>query len=319
MHAIVTGGLGFIGSHTVEALLGAGWDVTIVDNLSSNVVDHHHFRNDARIVRSTVQAAFAGLRTADLVIHLASIVGPLRVAQYSGDIEAEILQDTRTVLDYCLKFGVRLLFGSSSDVYACAGWLREEDEIRSWGTTTPRAAYASGKHKSEQLIAQHCTKAGLPYTCVRFFNVAGPRQSGKGGFVIPRFIASALHGTPLQVHGSGRQLRTFLHSREAATALKLLAEATTPPPILNIGNPKNVLRIIDLARLVVHILRSSSPIVSVDPAVCYGARFDDGFEKLPRIDLAIEALRWLPALTVEDIILDAAEAMSIGIGASNAS
>lgn len=318
MHAIITGGLGFIGSHTAEVLLAQGWRVTIVDDLSSNAVTPERFRGMAAFFHGPVCEVMSRLQPADVVIHLASIVGPLRVANYLGDIASEMTGDTEEVLAYCSRFGARLILGSSSDVYASSGWLDESAEVKPWTRETPRRSYALGKRMSEQLVLKARQTGRIAHTCVRFFNVAGPRQSGAGGFVLPRFVSAALAQDTLNVHGTGSQMRAFAHPCDIAEAISLLSKREDSPAVLNLGSPLNAIHITDLARLVTRLLGSRSPIEFIDPRQIYGPRFDDGFEKLPIIAQASSFLGWTPKRSLQLIIQDTAATTILG-GACDAS
>jgi nucleoside-diphosphate-sugar epimerase len=313
--ALITGGLGFIGSTVSEYFLERDSRVTIVDSLLSNVVDPADYLGRyprATIIESSVSEYLANgaeLSAHDLLIHAASFVGPAAILKYQGTIGQEIVSDTSQIIKACLADDVPLVYFSSAEVYGKSGILREGTDIRVPPYYNARIEYALAKLTSEAMVINSQTQ-GLRAVVVRPFNVAGPRQSREGGFVMPTFVQQALGSKPLTVFGSGRQKRAFLGARDLANFLAehvnngILADGR----IYNVGNPANATTIEDLARRVVELLGSESEIVHLDPKTVYGPLYyeAESFEKLPDIGNA-RALGWEPKVSLEDIILETAD------------
>src|SRR5436190_771271 len=161
---------------------------------------------------------------------------------------------------------VFVLDASSSEVY---GDHREErplaeNDRRVYGPTTEkRWLYADSKAMDEHLALSYHLEQELDVVIVRLFNTVGPRQSGRYGMVIPRFVERALAGEPLEVHGDGTQTRSFCHVADTVRALAgLMDTAELSGEIFNIGSTER-LRIIDLAERVKQATASRSEIAFV--------------------------------------------------------
>src|SRR5579885_2261807 len=232
--ALVTGGAGFIGSHLCELLLDEGWEVYALDDLSTGGLTNVEHLGDRRDFHLTVESVLSRavvselVHRADVVYHLAAAVGVRLIVEQPVHTMVTNIQGTETVLEYCARFGKRVLIASTSEVY---GDHREErplseDDRRVYGPTTEkRWLYADSKAMDEFLALAYHLERGLDCVIVRLFNTVGPGQSGQYGMVIPRFIAAALAGAPLEVHGDGTQTRSFCHVRDTIRALVSLMEA----------------------------------------------------------------------------------------------
>ena len=257
--ALITGGAGFIGSHLSELLLANGWEVFVLDDVSTGQlanIEHLRSRSDYHlVVDSILSPAVVSevVHKCDVVFHLAAAVGVRLIVEQPVHTMVTNVQGTETVLEYCSKFGKRVLVASSSEVY---GDHREErplaeDDRRIYGPTTEkRWLYADSKAMDEHLALSYHLERGLDTVVVRLFNTVGPRQSGRYGMVIPRFVESALAGDPIEVHGDGTQTRSFCHVADTIRALTGLMDARElSGEIFNVGSSERV-RIIDLAERV---------------------------------------------------------------------
>ena len=257
--ALITGGAGFIGSHLSELLLANGWEVFVLDDVSTGQLDnieHLRSRSDYHlVVDSILSPAVVSevVHKCDVVFHLAAAVGVRLIVEQPVHTMVTNVQGTETVLEYCSKFGKRVLVASSSEVY---GDHREErplaeDDRRIYGPTTEkRWLYADSKAMDEHLALSYHLERGLDTVVVRLFNTVGPRQSGRYGMVIPRFVESALAGDPIEVHGDGTQTRSFCHVADTIRALAGLMDARElSGEIFNVGSSERV-RIVDLAERV---------------------------------------------------------------------
>ena len=311
--ALVTGGAGFIGSHLCEALLGEGWEVFALDDLSTSTVDnvaHLQERWDFHlVVDSVLQPAVVNelVHKCDVVYHLAAAVGVRLIVEQPVHTLVTNVRGTELVLEHCHRFGKRVLIASTSEVY---GDHRQEvplaeDARRIYGpTTTRRWAYADAKAMDELLALAYHQERGLDCVIVRLFNTVGPRQSGQYGMVIPRFVGQALAGAPLEIHGDGTQTRCFCHVADAVTALTgLMGELSVSGEIFNVGSTRQ-LRIVDLAHRVIEMTSSASELTYVPYDKVYGQGIEDMEHRIPSIEKITGAIGWEPTLDLDVILAD---------------
>ena len=254
--ALVTGGAGFIGSHLSELLLAEGWEVFALDDVSTGSLEnvaHLRDRPDYHLVVDSVLApAIVNelVNKCDVVYHLAAAVGVRLIVEQPVHTMVTNVQGTEIVLDCCSRFGKRVVVASSSEVYGdhrTEAPLREDDRRVYGPTTEKRWLYADSKAMDEFLAFGYHQERGLDCVIARLFNAVGPRQSGRYGMVIPRFVERALAGEPIEVHGDGTQTRSFCHVSDTVRALAGLMEASElSGEIYNVGSSERV-RIVDLA------------------------------------------------------------------------
>ena len=320
---LVTGGFGFIGSHLVERLLERGECVHVVDNLKSCAVDmdfvnalaqkysgalSYHYDNVAYFVKVPLWTGCNKdyiLPNVTHIYHLASVVGPAGVLQHAGQIAHSIIRDTKLLMDYAQRHGARLIDVSTSEVYGGIneGYCREDSPHIISNRPAPRVEYAAGKLAAEVAIRNACAAGKLDAVIVRPFNVAGPRQSGRGGFVLPRFVGQALADLPLTVFGDGEQQRAFTHVSDIVDGLLLLAEAGTSGNVYNVGNPANRGTINQLADLVLTETGSTAGTVHVNPQLLYGDSYVEAPDKWPSAARIMD-LGWWPRYTRGDTVRD---------------
>ena len=311
--ALITGGAGFIGSHLSELLLANGWEVFVLDDVSTGQLDnieHLRSRNDFHlVVDSILSPAVVSevVHKCDVVFHLAAAVGVRLIVEQPVHTMVTNVQGTETVLEYCSKFGKRVLIASSSEVY---GDHREErplaeDDRRIYGPTTEkRWLYADSKAMDEHLALSYHLERGLDTVVVRLFNTVGPRQSGRYGMVIPRFVESALAGAPIEVHGDGTQTRSFCHVADTIRAIAGLMDARElSGEIFNVGSSER-LRIVDLAERVKEATGSSSEITFVPYDQVYEQGIEDTLHREPAIGKIREAIGWSPQRNLDGILAD---------------
>ena len=311
--ALVTGGAGFIGSHVCELLLDEGWEVFVLDDLSTgspaNVAGLRDRPGFHLVVESVLTQSVVSelVHKCDVVFHLAAAVGVRLIVEQPGRTLLTNVQGTETVLEYCARFGKRVLVASSSEVYGDhpEDTALDEEARRIYGpTTSKRWAYADTKAMDEFLALALHAERGLDAVIARLFNTVGPRQSGQYGNVIPRFVAAALAGEPLEVHGDGTQTRCFCHVSDTVRALAaLMAEPSTAGRIYNVGSTDRI-TIGDLARRVIELTGSSSELVFVPYEQVYGQGIDEMFHRAPAIERIEEAVGWRPTRTLEEIVAD---------------
>lgn len=307
---LVTGGLGFIGSFVSESLAKRGAKVTIVDSGVASVCEAADL--DAR--SGSIEVVAAGveeyvsrqrsLASFDLVIHCASYVGPAAILGHAGRIGPAIVRATSELIEACIRADIPLVNFSSAEVYGKSGMLFEGSDIRVPPHYNARIEYALGKLSAEAMCV-NSKERGLRAVVLRPFNVAGPRQSRFGGFVLPTFVQQALARRPLTVFATGRQKRAFCAVRDLCRFINdhLDDAAFDNPRIYNVGNPGNTIEIYDLAVRVREMAGSSSEIVFADARAIYGRGYEEAesFEKLPDIRHAAE-LGWKPEVTLDELI-----------------
>jgi UDP-glucose 4-epimerase len=290
-HVVVTGGAGFIGSHLTETLLSAGETVVVIDDFSTGSwgnLSGIRTSSRLRIIEAQVGKCenLDGLiREAKFVFHLAAAVG---VELVLGDPLRAIhtnLHETESVLNAASKAQVPTMLTSTSEVYGKSNnpVLSEGDDLIIGPPHFSRWSYACSKLMDEFLAMAHRQMKGLPVTIARLFNTVGPRQSGNYGMVLPRFVAAALAGDPLRVHGDGSQTRCFCHVGDTVEALLALARSEgARGEIFNVGRPDEI-TILDLARLVIETLGSNSSIQMVPYSQAYSSGFAEMHRRRPDI------------------------------------
>ncbi len=311
--ALITGGAGFIGSHLSELLLSEGWEVYALDDVSTGSLRNiEHLLEDPHfhlVVESVLSASVVSelVHKSDVVYHLAAAVGVRLIVEKPVHTIVTNIEGTEKVLEYCTRFGKRVLVASTSEVY---GDHREEVPLheearRVYGPTTARRwAYADSKAMDEFLALAYNQELGLDCVIARLFNTVGPRQSGQYGMVIPRFVANALASKPLEVHGDGRQTRCFCHVQDTIRALYgLMERPETSGQIYNVGS-SNRISILDLADKVRSLTESSSQLVFVPYDRVYGQGIEDMLHRIPSIEKIASEIGWRPTLTLDHILAD---------------
>ena len=310
---LITGGAGFIGSHLAELLLSEGWEVWVLDDLSTGSirnVEHLKERPDFHLVVDSVLSTSVVnelVYKCDVVYHLAAAVGVRLIVEEPVRTLVTNVQGTEVVLEHCNKFGKRVLIASTSEVY---GDHREElplaeNSRRIYGPTTARRwAYADSKAMDEFLALAYHQERGLDCVIVRLFNTVGPRQSGQYGMVIPNFVASALAGRAIDIHGDGNQTRCFCHVMDTIQALRsLMNERTISGEIYNVGSQERI-SIIDLAERVKTLTSSKSELEFIPYSEVYGLGIEDMYHRIPDIDKVDAAVGWKPTRTLDQILAD---------------
>jgi UDP-glucose 4-epimerase len=307
MRALITGGAGFIGSHLAEALLERGEHVTVVDDLSTgrfeniaHLVGHPRFGFAIETVTNeTVMDRLVS--ECDVILHLAAAVGVnLIVQQPVHTIETNVL-GTGMVLRLANRYRRKVLVASTSEVYGKGVRVpfSEEDDRVIGPTSKSRWAYATSKAVDEFLALAYHREKEVPVVVLRFFNTVGPRQRGRYGMVIPRFVSWALAEEPIQVYGDGRQSRCFCHVADAVRAIMgLMDEPAAVGEIFNIGSDEEV-TIDGLAKRVKAMAGSSSDIVHVPYDQAYAPGFEDMRRRVPDIAKIGRVIGWKPSFSLE--------------------
>ena len=307
---LITGGAGFIGSHLVDLLLAAGQRVLAIDDLSTgrlaNVAhqfDHPHFHL-ARASITDVIVLDRLASQADVIVHLAAAVGVQLIVEHPVHTIETNIMGTEAVLRAAMRYGCRTLLASTSEVYGKGSRLpfSEEDDVLLGATDKSRWSYAASKMVDEFLGLAYQREYGLEVIPFRLFNTVGPRQRGRYGMVVPRFVRQALKGEPLTVYGDGTQTRCFCDVRDVVQALVQLAEhPESPGRVYNVGSTEEV-SILELARRVQAITGSDSPIVNIPYAEAYAPGFEDMERRVPDIRRVFELTGWQPRRSLDEIL-----------------
>jgi UDP-glucose 4-epimerase len=319
--SLVTGGAGFIGSHLVEALLAAGRRVLVIDDLSTGsysnlqkVQDHPHLKlvidnvsNPSRLAELVEQA--------DDIYHLAAVVGVRLVLEDPVRTMTTNLDPTETLLRLCAESGSKghlkpLFLASTSEVYGKnpKSPLAEDDDLLLGPTSKGRWIYACSKAMDEYLALSYA-RSGLPVIIGRFFNVVGPRQVGRYGMVLPRFVDQAFSGGPLVVYDDGSQVRCFAHVADIVSAvLQLMACPEARRRVFNLGSDEPV-TIRKLAEKVAATVSATpgnggSPLAieHIPYTTAYAAGFEDIQCRVPDLTRIRQTIDYRPRYRLDDII-----------------
>ena len=316
-HILVTGGAGFIGSHLVERLLRDGHQVTIIDDCSTGSMQNLSpvQGNPALTIIQSSVSDCADLPVlcaqATFIYHLAAAVGvELIVNSPVRTIETN-LQETEVILLAASACGTPVLLASTSEVYgkSVKPFFSEDDDLLIGPPTLGRWSYACSKLMDEFLALAYYNERKLPVIIARLFNTVGPRQTGRYGMVLPRFVQAALSHQPLQVHGDGTQTRCFCHVSDTVEALVRLQNSPAAlGQVVNIGSTEEI-SILDLAKRVIALLNSKSEV----RLVSYNDAYRSGFEDMPRRKPSVDKLQHLtgftPATQLDHTITNVAQSL----------
>jgi UDP-glucose 4-epimerase len=311
MKALITGGAGFVGSHLAEALLARGDEVYVLDNLSTGSIEnieHLKARKNFRYAIDSVMnepVAAEMVDRVDVVFHLAAAVGVRLIVESPVNTIETNVHGTEMLLKLANKKKKKVLLASTSEVYgkSTAVPFREDADLVLGATVKGRWSYACSKAIDEFLALAYFKEKRLPVVVFRLFNTVGPRQTGRYGMVIPNFVKQALLGHPLTVFGDGSQSRCFTYVSDVVAQLVKLAEHEgAVGQVFNVGNDREEVTMLDLARRVKTRARSKSEIVTVP----YDKAYEEGFEDMPRRVPDLSKLRALtgyePKVHLDEIL-----------------
>jgi UDP-glucose 4-epimerase len=313
MKAFITGGAGFIGSHLTDHLINHGWQVVILDDLSTGRIEslasalHGPRSESVTFVQGSVTDASPTqtlAEGADVVFHLAAAVGVFTIQTRTLESLRTNLHGTEVVLEAAHRAGARLLLASTSEVYGkntTIGLTEDADRIIG-SPLKSRWSYAEAKAIDETLAHQYALHNGLRAVIVRLFNTAGPRQTGRYGMVLPRFVRQALAGEALTVYGNGGQTRCFAHVADVVPALVRLVD--TPAAfgeVFNIGNHEQI-SINALAQRVIDRTGSTSQIMQIAYEDAYGIGYEDMHRRVPDCSRIHDLIGYRPTHRLDDII-----------------
>jgi UDP-glucose 4-epimerase len=310
MRALITGGAGFIGSHLAEALLARGDHVHVIDDLSTGAMRNIvHLKSNpafsytiASITDTSLMAELIDM--ADVVFHLAAAVGVQLIVESPVNTIETNVRGTEIVLELAAKKRRKVLITSTSEVYGKSDKLpfTETDDLTIGPTHLGRWSYACSKALDEFLGLAYWSEKKLPVIIARLFNTVGPRQTGRYGMVLPRFVGQALSGEPITVYGDGTQQRCFAYVNDAVGALVTLMD--TPAAVgqvFNIGHTEEI-SMLGLAQMIKERTGSPSEIVFVPYAEAYAPGFEDVARRVPDTAKISALIGYAPTLGIAGIV-----------------
>jgi UDP-glucose 4-epimerase len=312
MHYLITGGAGFIGSHLADTLLFNGHGVTVIDDLSTgsmaNIAHLEHRKGFHYVIDTILNRPLLSelVEECDVIFHLAAAVGVKLIIESPVRAIETNIKGTEAVLECANRKKRKTLIASTSEVYGKSTKIpfSEDDDILLGPTLKDRWGYACSKAMDEFLALAYWKENHLPVVICRFFNTTGPRQTGRYGMVLPRFVHQALRSAPITVHGDGTQSRTFTHVKDTVAALVRLAEhPEAVGEVFNIGGDEEV-TIIELAKMVKDMTRSSSEIHFVSYEDAYDNGFEDVRRRVPELTKIRRLLQIGRPLGIEVIVRD---------------
>ena len=307
---LITGGAGFIGSHLCDELIAAGHRVLVIDNLSTGSranIAHHEGNPRFEFHRGCVSDPVLMRRLmerCDYVFHLAAVVGVQRVVESAIRTIETGMHGMGVVLSLAGQLRKPVLFTSTSEVYGKSERLpfREDDDLVFGPTHVGRWSYACAKALDEFHALAYHREQGLKIVVVRLFNTVGPRQSGKYGMVVPRFVSAALEGRPLTVYGDGSHRRCFGYVKDVTWALRrLVKREDCYGRVFNVGSGEQV-SVLQLARRIKEQLNSDSDIRFASYESVFGPDFEETVDRWPDCSRLRDAIGFEPRTTLEQII-----------------
>ena len=312
MRVFITGGAGFIGSHLADHYVAAGDAVTILDNFStgskSNIA---HLDGKVATVDGdirNIELVESLTQDADLVLHMAAALGVNTILESPLESMSTNITGSEVVLNAAAKFNKRIIIASTSEIYGKNPKqpLSENDDRVVGAPQKIRWTYSDAKAIEEAMAFALHQEKKLPVTTVRLFNTVGPRQTGRYGMVVPRFVHAAIKNEPITIYGDGTQSRVFCHVADAVQAIATMAaKDSTIGDVYNVGGTGEV-TIKQLAELVLATTGSQSAITYTSYSEAYPAGFEDIQRRVPDISKVKSAINWEPTKDLKQIISDIA-------------
>ena len=312
MRVFITGGAGFIGSHLADHYVTAGHEVTLLDNFSTgSQTNIAHLEGTVKIVDGdirNIELVESLTQDSDLVLHMAAALGVNTILESPLESMSTNITGSEVVLNAAAKFGKRIIIASTSEIYGKNPKqpLSETDDRVVGAPQKFRWTYSDAKAIEEAMAFALHQEKKLAVTTVRLFNTVGPRQTGRYGMVVPRFVQAALINEPVTIYGDGTQSRVFCHVADAVNAIATMANTpSTIGDVYNVGGTGEV-TIKELAEKVIAVTGSKSTITYTPYSDAYPAGFEDIQRRVPDISKIKSAIGWSPANDLHQIISDIA-------------
>ena len=312
MRVFITGGAGFIGSHLADHYVAVGDQVTILDNFSTgSKTNIAHLEGRLTTVDGdirNIELVESLIKDADLVLHMAAALGVNTILESPLESMSTNITGSEVVLNAAAKFNKRIIIASTSEIYGKNPKqpLLETDDRVVGAPQKIRWTYSDAKAIEEAMAFALHQEKKLPVTTVRLFNTVGPRQTGRYGMVVPRFVHAALKNQPITIYGDGTQSRVFCHVADAVLAIATMAATeSTIGDVYNVGGTGEV-TIKQLAEQVLAATGSQSAITYTPYSDAYPAGFEDIQRRVPDITKVKSAINWAPTKDLKQIISDIA-------------
>ena len=312
MRVLITGGAGVIGSHLADHYVAKGDQVTILDNFSTGSKENiAHLEGKVVTVDGdirNVDLIEKLTKDSDLVLHMAAALGVNTILESPLESMSTNITGSEVVLNAATQFNKRIIIASTSEIYGKNPKqpLSEGDDRVVGAPQKIRWAYSDAKAIEEAMATALHSQKNLPVTTVRLFNTVGPRQTGRYGMVVPRFVQAALKNEALAIYGDGRQSRVFCHVDDAVKAIATIAGTNaTIGEVFNVGGSGEI-TIKELAEKVIAVTKSQSVITYTPYSDAYPAGFEDIQRRVPDITKISKAISWAPTQNLEAIIKDIA-------------
>ena len=313
MKVFITGGAGFIGSHLCDALVAEGEEVTILDNLSTGSKKNiAHLEGKIKVFQGDIRdqkLVESLVENCDLVLHMAAALGVDNILENPIESISTNYHGSEIVLNATTKFDKRIVIASTSEIYG-KNPKQPLSEIDDRVVGTPqklRWTYSDAKALEEAAAYSLFLTNRLKVTTVRLFNTVGPRQTGKYGMVIPRFVEAAISNNPIVVFGDGLQSRVFCHVYDVVNAILMLSDNTkSVGEVFNIGGIKEI-SILDLANTIIELTNSNSNILFKKYSEVFPKEYEDMNRRVPDITKINSFLGWVPKRDLTSIINDVVE------------
>ena len=312
MRVLITGGAGFIGSHLADHYVNAGHEVTVLDNFSTgSKTNISHLEGKIRVVDGdirNVELIDQLTKDTDLVLHMAAALGVTTILESPLESMSTNITGSEVVLNAAAKHNNRIIIASTSEIYGKNPKqpLNETDDRVVGAPQKIRWTYSDAKAIEEAMAFALHQEKKLAVTTVRLFNTVGPRQTGRYGMVVPRFVQAALKNEPLTIYGDGTQSRVFCHVDDAVAAIARMATTdATIGDVYNVGGTGEV-TIKQLAEQVLEVTGSKSAITYTAYSDAYPVGFEDIQRRVPDISKVKSAIGWAPTKDLKQIISDIA-------------
>jgi len=310
MRVFITGGAGFIGSHLCDALIAQGHQVSILDNMSTgSAANIAHIKDQIEIHQGDIRdvALVENLMApADLILHMAAALGVNTILENPVESVSINFTGSEVVLNAATKLNKRLIIASTSEIYGknTKQPLNEESDRVVGAPQKIRWTYSDAKALEEAVAHALFLTKQLKVTTVRLFNTVGPRQTGRYGMVLPRFVQSALKNESISIYGDGTQSRVFCHVHDAVKAILTLAATDSAiGQVYNVGGTGET-TIKQLAEKIIERTKSTSSITYTPYDQAYPAGFEDMQRRVPDTTKIKNAIGWEPKNTLDAIIDD---------------
>jgi UDP-glucose 4-epimerase len=315
VRVFITGGAGFIGSHLCDALVAEGKEVTILDNLSTGSKKNiAHLEGKIKVFQGDIRdqkLVNSLVENCDLVLHMAAALGVDNILENPVESISTNVFGSEIVLKAAASFGKRIIIASTSEIYGKnPNQPLSETDDRVIGTPQKlRWTYSDSKAIEESTAHALFLSKNLKVSTIRLFNTVGPRQTGKYGMVLPRFVSAALSNSPIRVFGDGSQSRVFCHVSDAVRAIiDLSVLDSTIGEVFNIGGLREI-SILELAKLIISETNSNSKITFTDYKNAYAVGYEDMAKRIPNINKIKEFIGWEPLISLEKTINDVARSL----------